>query len=232
MLCRTATGHRIYRFLLSTPSTRPSIITTRTRPTMDLTFDGRCLHLPLELVSHICSFLENASDACAVRLTNRLFCAAATPLITDVWDSPSLLFTKPNPTTASQTYAGSDIDPQNRPRWVEKPITIWTWLSIPSDVTLEDGKTAVGERLAGFLNAPDKSRSDYSQRSFRKYGRKAVCWGRMQERPELFCIIMRKLQHYNSPPQTPNNTVRMGLSTFMDLVPDQRRSGSFASVLG
>jgi hypothetical protein len=162
-------------------------------PTMDFNFDGRQLHLPIELIIYICSFLENASDACAARLVNRTFCTAATPMITDIWHSPSLLFTKAPLFSDTLAYNGSGIDPNNRSRWVEQPVTIWTWLSIPSSVTLEDEESSAGKRFAELLCAPDKTWNDYKHLSFHRYGRKAVSWGRGQERPNLFCVVIREL---------------------------------------
>ena len=188
---------------------------------MDFTFNGRRLHLPLELITHICSFLESTSDACAARLTNRVFDAAATPLITDVWNSRSILFVKPNLSANSRPYNGIEIDPNNRPRWVEKPITIWTWLIIPAGIPLENGESIVGKEFVRLLCAPDEDLSDYARHSFEQYGRKAVSWGRMQESPDLFCIITRKSDGRTHRLRIAINVFRVGLSALIRHIPRQ-----------
>ena len=160
---------------------------------MDFTFDERRVYLPLELIIYICGFLENTSDACAARLVNRTFHTAATPMITDMWRSPSLLFTKADLSSDTVGYEGSGIDPNNRRRWVEKPVTLWTWLHIPVAVTLEDRESDVGKKFAELLCAPDRTRNDYEHLSFQRFGRKAVSWGRMHEAKHLFCIVIREL---------------------------------------
>ncbi len=96
------------------------------------------------------------------------------------------------------TTRWTGIDPDSRPLWVEKPVTLWTWLNIPASITLEDGKSAVGEQFGRLLCAPDGFVFSHTRRrSFHLYGRKALSWGRVQEKPDVFCIITRMFASCN-----------------------------------
>ena len=181
---------------------------------MDLKFDERLIHVPPELISVICGFLDNVSDICAARLANRSFCAAATPWITDMWHSPSLLFVKANFSAETQAYGCSGVDLGMRPRWIATPVTVWTWLEIPSDTRLENENDPAGRRFAELLTAPHGERE-----AFHKYGRKALSWGRMHEHPNVFCIVTRKSTPRMSGSDIFNDIPRMALRTFMGIVP-------------
>ena len=186
------------------PSSRPVFlpdITTTTlslmllgfKDTMDINCDEKQLHLPIELLIYICGFLQKPSDACAARLVNRAFCTAATLMITDLWHLPSLLFVNPHPSFEPKPYEEFLIDPYNQGRWIEKPVTIWTWMHLPTSVTLEDTESSSGRRFAQLLCAPDDGpRWTNYYVSYNRYGRKGVSWGRAHEFSNLFCIVIRE----------------------------------------
>ena len=151
------------------------------------------MHLPLELVDNICAYLHGASDIQAVRLVNRAFCNAATKLITDIWHSPSLLFANENISEENTPSSLAATDTTDCARWLPNPITLWTWIGIPSTLRLEDCNGSMGQRFQELIFAPDKPPArSFHHRAFDEYGRKATCWGRIQEDPEMFCIVMRK----------------------------------------
>ena len=159
---------------------------------MDVDIADRTIHLPLELVERICSYLSSASDIQAARLVSRCFSNVATKLITDTWSSPSLLFARA-PKCHSQAYHEKCSETSSRSRWVATPVTLWTTLKIPIDVQLEDPHHDLGRQFEKLVFAPDKPiYGRWSHRSFHAYGRKAVSWGRMIEHPELFCLVMRE----------------------------------------
>lgn len=159
---------------------------------MDLYFSHHKLHLPLEIIRYICSLIDQVSDICAARLVNRAFSAAATPFITDIWDSPSILFRRPDAATSTCISDSTSIDPENRSRWVKKPLTIWTWLNVPSQVLLEDEYGDIGKQFVDVILAPDVAWDDtYERLAFHRFGRKAVSWGRINQFSSSFCIVTR-----------------------------------------
>jgi hypothetical protein len=95
---------------------------------------------------------------------------------------------------------------------VETPVTVWTWLKCPASIRLETEDNPAGQRFVELLIAPSGH-----HRAFHKYGRKAVSWGRMDELPEMFCIITRKFVLLKS--QILTNGRRMGLPALMGTIP-------------
>lgn len=165
---------------------------------MDFNFNGRSLHLPRELVDHICGFLEYPSEPSylfSARLVNRSFYEAATSLITHTWDCPSELFVPPAAHLGwPSRFMGTILD-KNKASWVPNPVTLWTWLRIPTSVTLEDNESEVGIRFVEALIAPaelEEGPYDYRLIDKQAYARKAISWGRMDEDPEVFSIVTRK----------------------------------------
>ena len=153
---------------------------------MDIQVAGKLLNIPQELVGQICQNLYAAGDIQNTRLINKCFNYAATPLMTDLWSSPSELFIEPH---AATNDAATCKDNKSR-RYVTNPFTIWNWLRIPRHFLLEDGDTRLGARFKELMYAPDRVNSAIGPAKGK--GRKATCWGRTIEQPELFCIVFRK----------------------------------------
>ena len=160
---------------------------------MDICLRDRKIRIPQELIIQICCNLYHASDIRSARLVNKSFCAAVTPFMTDIWSSPSELFTKPSESKEPDPSQNAAFRNDSRPRWVPNPITLWTWLQIPSNVPLEEPNFPAGKRFEELIFAPDKPpRSSFLRQSYNEYGRKATCWGRISEHPGMFCIVMRR----------------------------------------
>lgn len=168
---------------------------------MDLQYPARNIHLPQELVDCIASHLRKATDITAARLVSRSFCDAATKLMLDIQCSPSELFTLPTRMELDEIDHAAPKFFKWFDRRAEQLVTQWTWLEIPCEITLEDRYTEHGRKFLELAIAPstdacrdsldDEELDDGKDDVPLSSGRKATCWGRMQEKPGLFCIVMR-----------------------------------------
>lgn len=107
---------------------------------MDLLQDTGAIHVPREIIDLIvCSQLEDLKRLFILRLVCQAFCSSATDAIVHRKRSPSELFHDPHlPVTPPP-----DSDLVTRTSLV----TVWTWLRILKDVTLEDRSIVVGSRF-------------------------------------------------------------------------------------
>lgn len=149
-------------------------------------------HLPQELVDNILRQLaEDVHDVQSARLVCKSFCYGATPLITDVWSSPSELFTVPS-SSSLDTAIQEPFYPTaaTRPAGLSlpRPLTVWTWVNMPMEVPLEHPETEIGARFRELMFKPH--RVDHGARQ--NGARKATCWGRVREAPAIFWIILRE----------------------------------------
>lgn len=186
---------------------------------MDLQFADHTIHLPQEVVNYIASHFQAATDIAATRLVNRSLYNAATALMLDIKKSPSELFPRPTAAEIQEIEELTRTDPsyfRSFDRWTKSPLTIWTWLRVPRDVALEDRQTDLGRAFLASVTAPSKhdnrpALKDPTELTEEERevvddilkgkggvpmhsGRKGTCWGRMQEEPDLFCVVMRECE--------------------------------------
>ena len=148
---------------------------------MDVCNDSHPVHLPAEVVDHVCDFAAGqSSDLCALRLVCRALNSRATQLLTESCNSPSELFTH---------FQGDMSHKQAQSEIERKLVTIWTEIRILEPI--EDGSTPAGTGFHWHLHQPDTASATINL-PVAIQGRKAVCWGRVLERPEIVWIIHRK----------------------------------------
>lgn len=160
------------------------------------------MDLPREIVDHIFSYLQNAADIAAIRLVNHAFYHAATDLLLAAKQSPSELFTLPTADEAEEVERAKPFG--HTYRHPSHPFTIWTWLRIPPSITLEDQWTTIGRTFIRLVVAPSPFKYHVDEDGDLNHelpvhgvcppesGRKGTSWGRVQENPDSFCIVMRK----------------------------------------
>jgi len=142
------------------------------------------VYLPPEIVDRITSHLHTSMEALlACRLTCRILCMSAT----------AVLIRANNTTSPSEFLTGVTLDTKrleairkiaNDCKYGCEPImmpTVWTWLQIPEDLTIEDPYSKVGKRWAKLLG------------DFRVRSEQIVdLWGRVSERRGVVCLVHRE----------------------------------------
>lgn len=138
------------------------------------------LFIPQENVEHICRFLAGRSaDLYSLRLVCKAFHASATSFLLNACCSqPSELFNRDSTDTIPSEVSS------------RKPITIWTEIEMPKEITLDDRSTTDGTTFLELVHLPDAMPRNRTM-AFALGGRKAICWGLLRER-QVLVIAHRK----------------------------------------
>ena len=145
-----------------------------------------------EIVDLICSHLHEKRDIQSARLVCRAFNAAARGFFYSAGQSPSLLFgdIRTDFLSESAALASSEafVEPGN---YTPEAFTLWTWLDVPANINFEDPLDDVGNTFTKLLIEPFDSKLNPGAKL--NHGRKGICWGRIKDSPNSFCIVTSKL---------------------------------------